>query len=224
MLKQVEMKLQELNKKKAEQYYKKKETDLETWGLTARKGEPPIVVTDEEYEALVKAGNGLSSRNGVAILLNIVAVTVLIFSIIGAFLLNVLSEEAGFFYSIVLVICGIVFTTILGGLAEAIKLLQQLIDDRPSEIPGEYTVKQSTALQQNAVPQQPPTMYQQQSVYQQPPQYQPPTYQQPPVYQQAPPVYQPPQYQPSQYQPSYTPPSFDEDDIFKANAPVQFGE
>ncbi len=224
MLKQVEMKLQELNKKKAEQYYKKKETDLETWGLTARKGEPPIVVTDEEYEALVKAGNGLSSRNGVAILLNIVAVTVLIFSIIGAFLLNVLSEDAGFFYSIVLVICGIVFTTILGGLAEAIKLLQQLIDDRPSEIPGEYSVKQSTAVQQNAAPQQPPTMYQQQSVYQQPPQYQPPTYQQQSVYQQAPPVYQPPQYQPSQYQPPYTPPSFDEDDIFKANAPVQFGE
>ncbi len=229
MLKQVEMKLQELNKKKAEQYYKKKETDLETWGLTARKGEPPVVVTDEEYEALVKASNGLTSRNGVAILLNIVAVTVLIFSIIGAFLLNVLSEESGFFYSIVLVICGIVFTTILGGLAEAIKLLQQLIDDKPSEIPGEYKVKQSTVVQQNAAPQQPPTLYQQQSVYQQPPVYQPPQYQQQnayqqPTYQQAPPVYQQPQYQPSQYQPPYTPPSFDEDDIFKANAPVQFGE
>lgn len=220
MNQKVDAKLQELNQKKNEQYFKKKETDLETWGLVAKKGEPPIIVSDEEYEALVKASNGLASRNGVSVLLNIVSITVLVFSIIGALLANIFLENATMFTSVIIVICGIVFTTILGGLAEAIKLLQQLIDDKPLEIPAKQP-KGANATQPQQPP-QPPVMYQQQAVY--PPQtvYQPQAaYQQPPVYQPQPPVYQPPAYQQS---PSYATPVYEADDIFKANAPVQFDE
>ncbi|MBQ7295206.1 MAG: hypothetical protein IJW86_10910 [Clostridia bacterium] len=209
MLNQVENKLQELNKKKAEQYYKKKESDLEIWGLTAKKGEPPIIVSDEEYDALVKASNGLSSRNGVAVLLNIVSIVTIIFSIIGAFLFYVLSAENGFFYSVLIVICGIIFATILGGLAEAVKLLQQLIDDKPIDVPNEFKHKQQ--------PQQ-PVMYQP-PVYQQPvyqtPVYQPPVFTQPPVYQQQ---YQAPQQTQPQQQPSQTIPGLDLDDIYESDS------
>ncbi len=181
MLHQVEAKLQELNKKKAEQYYKKKESDLEIWGLTAKKGEPPIIVSDEEYDALVKASNGLSSRNGVAVLLNIVAITTIVLSIIGAFLFYILSNSANLLSAVLIVIGGIIFATALGGIAEAIKLLQQLIDDKPLDVPNEFKHK-------TQAPQQ-PVMYQQPPVYQTPV-YQPPVYQAPPVYQ---PQYQAPQ-------------------------------
>lgn len=223
MLQKVEFKLQELNKKKAEQYYKKKEADLEAWGLTAKKGEPPIIVTDEEYDALVKAGNGVSSRNSVATLLNVMAIVTIIFGIIGGFIANALLGDKGFFYAILMVVVSIILATVLGGVSEAIKLLQQLIDDKPLEVPKEFKVKQSEPAQQPVIvqPVAPPVMYQQQvqQTYQPPvqPVYQPPVYQ-PPVYTQA------PSYTPS-YQSSFTQPSFeDKDDPFKANAPMKFDD
>lgn len=180
MLQQVDAKLQELNKKKAEAYYKKKESDLEIWGLTSKKGEPPLIVSDEEYDALVKASNGLSSRNGVAVLLNIVAITTIIFSFIGAFLFYILADSNQLFYAVLIIICGIILSTVLGGLAEAIKLLQQLIDDKPLDVPNEFKHKTPASYQQPAY---------QQPVYQAPPVYQVPVYQAPPVYQ---PQYQQP--------------------------------
>lgn len=182
MLQQVEAKLQELNKKKAEEYYKKKESDLEIWGLSSKKGEPPLIVSDEEYDALVKASNGLSSRNGVAVLLNIIAISTMIFSFIGAFLYYILSDSKSLFTAVLIVIGGVIMATALGGIAEAIKLLQQLIDDRPLDVPNEFKHKTQTQYQQ-------PVMYQQPPVYQTPV-YQAPIYQQPPVYQ---PQYQTPQ-------------------------------
>lgn len=182
MLQQVEAKLQELNKKKAEEYYKKKESDLEIWGLSSKKGEPPLIVSDEEYDALVKASNGLSSRNGVAVLLNIVAISTMILSFIGAFLYYVIAESGNLFTAVLIIIGGVVMATALGGIAEAIKLLQQLIDDKPLDVPNEFKHKTQPQYQQ-------PVMYQQPPVYQAPV-YQPPVYQAPPVYQ---PQYQAPQ-------------------------------
>ena len=71
MLEQVEQKIQELKKLQAEEYYKKKDADLNTWGLTSKKNgkkTTPIIVNDEEYEALIKASSGVSKagRNSVA--------------------------------------------------------------------------------------------------------------------------------------------------------------
>lgn len=219
MLQKVEDKLNELNKKKSEQYYKKKEADLIAWDLVARKGEPPIVVTDEEYDALVKASNGVATRNGVATLLNIVAIASLIFGFIGAFLANTLLGDKGFFYAIIIAVLGIVFATLLGGVAEAVKLLQQLIDDRPIDSPTKSKPKKSEAPQNGVAVQNvaPPVMYQQQPVQ---PVYQAPVYQ-PPVYQ--PPVYTQQPYTPP-YKPSFTPPDINEDDLFKANAPMKFDD
>ena len=54
MLEQVELKIQELQKAQAEEYYKKKEADLRTWGLVSKKENgksTPLVVTDQEYDA-----------------------------------------------------------------------------------------------------------------------------------------------------------------------------
>lgn len=220
MLQKVEDKLKELNKKKSEQYYKKKEADLIAWDLVARKGEPPIVVTDEEYDALVKANNGVATRNSVATLLNIISIVTLVFGIIGAFLANTLLGDKGFFYAIIIAVLGIVFATALGGIAEAVKLLQQLIDDKPLKAPEEHKPPKTEPAPGVVVqPVAPPVMYQQQPVQ---PVYQTPVYQTP--------VYQPPVYtqQPSfssQYKPSFTPPDFgNEDDPFKANAPMKFDD
>ena len=83
-------------------------------------------------------------------------------------------------------------STVLGGLAEAIKLLQQLIDDKPLDVPNEFKHKNPASYQQ--------PMYQQ-TVYQAPPVYQPPVYQAPPVYQ---PQYQQPAQQAEASSPFYS--------------------
>ena len=56
MLEQVEKKIEELKKTQAREYYKKKEADLEAWGLASKKEgnkRIPIIVTNDEYEALI---------------------------------------------------------------------------------------------------------------------------------------------------------------------------
>ena len=53
MLEQVENKILELKKIQAEEYYKRKDADLQAWGLTYKTDGnkvTPIIVTDEEYE------------------------------------------------------------------------------------------------------------------------------------------------------------------------------
>ena len=93
MLEQVENKIQELKKLRAEEYYKKKDADLKAWGLTAKvdgKKVTPIIVTDEEYEELVKASNGVgkTGRNPVANMLNILAWLIIVVSAVAGALRN----------------------------------------------------------------------------------------------------------------------------------------
>ena len=52
MLEQVELKIQELQKAQAEEYYKKKEADLRSWGLVSKKEKvklPNLVEFKKEY-------------------------------------------------------------------------------------------------------------------------------------------------------------------------------
>ena len=133
MLDQVEDKIRELEKMQREEYNNMKKADLEQWGLTTRKEggkNAPLVVTDEEYEALVKASNGVGmpSRNPVSKLLSVAALCVLSLGIIVGFALLNFVSELGWLYLIISVLAGAILSLVFRGLAEAIRLLQQLVD------------------------------------------------------------------------------------------------
>lgn len=146
MLEQVENKIQELKKLRAEEYYKKKDADLRAWGLTTKvdgKKVTPIIVTDEEYEELVKASSGVSKagRNAVANLLNVLSWLILVLGAVAGAVAAILSEE----YSVIAFTASVLVATIIAviflGLAEAIKLLQQLLDGKTLEKPDSSLVK-----------------------------------------------------------------------------------
>ena len=133
MLDKVEEKIQELEKMQRDEYNKKKKSDLEQWGLTSMKSggkTAPLVVTDEEYEALVKASNGVGmpSRNPVARVLNVAALCILSLSIIVGFALLNFITELGWLYLLCSVLVGVILSLIFRGISEAIRLLQQLAD------------------------------------------------------------------------------------------------
>lgn len=245
MLEQVQAKIEELQKIQAEEYYKKKEADLRAWGLVAKKENgkvTPIIVTDEEYNALIKASNGVgkSGRNSVAVLLNALAIAVIVVAAIAGFVLESLSAELGFVYMSICFVVGIVFAALLKGVAEAVRLLQQIIDEKPVQAPTEVTRRTDVPKPQKvvAVPtgdlQQGFVVQEQTVVYQQPPQpvpqpapqpmqqvpYQPVMYQQVP-YQAVP---QQPVYQQVPYQPQYSVNPFEESFPPQDNAPRQFGD
>ena len=146
MLEQVENKIQELKKLRAEEYYKKKDEDLKAWGLTAKvdgKKVTPIIVTDEEYEELVKASNGVgkTGRNAVANMLNILAWLVIVVGAVAGAVAAALSENYAVVAFTVSVIIAAIVAVIFAGLAEAIKLLQQLLDGKTLERPDPSLVK-----------------------------------------------------------------------------------
>lgn len=237
MLEQVQAKIQELQKIQAEEYYKKKEADLRSWGLVSKKENgktTPLVVTDDEYNALIKASNGVgkSGRNGIAVLLNAIAIAVIVVAAIAGFVLESLSDELGFVYMSLCFVVGIVFAAVLKGVAEAIRLLQQIIDEKPMEAPTEAARRTDVPRPQRVVtaPTAEAPVQEQAVVYHQAPQpmqqipYQPVIYQQvpyQPMPQQAAP--QQPVYQQAPYQPQYTSYPF-EDSYTQENAPKLFGE
>lgn len=143
MTEKVELKLQELKRIQSEEYYKKKDADLFAWGLTERDvsgKEVPVAITDEEYEELISAAssvNTVASRNSVAKALNIVAVCTIVVGFIIGFALMTFAESSKILYISVSMLISLLIAAMFWGLAEAIKLLQQLIDrklpDRPSE-------------------------------------------------------------------------------------------
>lgn len=146
MLEQVENKIQELKKLRAEEYYKKKESDLKAWGLTTKvdgKKVTPIIVTDEEYEELVKASNGVGKigRNSVAITLNVLSIGIVIVGVIIGILLADLVDNASIIAFTASVAVSAVLAVIFRALAEAIRLLQQIIDTKPIEKPDPSAFK-----------------------------------------------------------------------------------
>lgn len=255
MLEQVELKIQELHKAQAEEYYKKKEADLRSWGLVSKKENgkvTPLIVTDEEYDALIKASNGVGNtgRNSVSVMLNAFAIAVVVVAILAGAVLASLVDELGFVYMSLSLVIGIVFAVLFRGVAEAVRLLQQLVDEKPIKIPTEAARRteapkpERIITVQNPATQQPVIIEEQPIIYQQMPQqptpqpaaqpmqqpmpqqvpYQQPMYQPQyqPQYQQ--PMYQPqPQYQPP-YQPGYSSQRFEENYEIQDNAPMQFGE
>lgn len=138
MLEQVESKIQQLGAQQKEEYYRKKDEDLLAWGLTGKKKgkkATPVIVTDEEYEALIEASNGVggSSRNNIGRMMNVASVAIITIGIIvGAVIAN-FTTELGFVYFSVAVIAAVLFALLFRGIGEAIKLLQQLLDIKQGE-------------------------------------------------------------------------------------------
>lgn len=215
MLEQVENKILELKKIQAEEYYKRKDADLQSWGLTYKTDGnkvTPIIVTDEEYEALIKASNGVDrvGRNPFAKTLNVLAYISAGAGALSGAVVAALSDELAFVYFTLCLVAGLVVGVIFKGMSEILKLLQQIIDSKPNEKPEDLALAAEQAkTQQKKAPQAKEQPVQPQVQVQPQPQqavYQPvfTTYPGgPAVYSQQPPVYvyqQPvqPQAQPQQ--------------------------
>jgi len=98
MLEQVENKIQELKKLRAEEYYKKKDADLKAWGLTTKtdgKKVTPIIVTDEEYEHILRARQKSKSANKTNMVANTLAAMAWIIFIVG-FIVGIVSGTEEF--------------------------------------------------------------------------------------------------------------------------------
>lgn len=210
MTERVAEKIQELKRIQSEEYYKKKDADLYAWELTEkdeRGKEVPITITNEEYEALIAASNGvntLASRNNVAKGLNVIAVCTIVVGFIIGFALMTFAESSGFVYFSITMLLSLLMAALFWGLAEAIKLLQQLIDRKTAERPAEVADAPVPQTQAQPQLQQIPVQMPVAAARPQAPQY--PAYVQPQV--QAQPQYQvtyttaaPPfvQVQPQQY-------------------------
>lgn len=173
MLEQVESKIHELKKQQAEEYYKKKDADLNSWGLTTKRSgnkTTPIIVTDDEYEALIKAANGVgtSGRNSTANLLSSVAVAIIVIGTLGGAAIWAMSDNLGFAWFTLCVLGSLVLALIFRGISEAIRLLQQLIDMKPlvkpdpahAAAPVQQPVQQMPAAAQGAQYTGQPPIYQ----------------------------------------------------------------
>ena len=179
MLEQVENKILELKKIQAEEYYKRKDADLQSWGLTYKTDGnkvTPIIVTDEEYEALIKASNGVdrAGRNPFAKTLNVLAYISASAGAVSGAVVAALSDELAFVYFTLCLVAGLVVGVIFKGMSEILKLLQQVIDSKPNEKPEDLALvaeqakaQQKKAAQAKAQPAQPQIQVQpQQAVYQ----------------------------------------------------------
>lgn len=143
MLAQVESKINELNKQQIVEYYKKREEDLINWGLvtpkTKKQKSTALIVTDDEYEALVKAHTqvGKVGRNTVAEILNKASLAIVVLGVIFGIALYVASDSLSLVFGSISVVVSLAFALIFKGIAEGIKLIQQMSDResifRPSQ-------------------------------------------------------------------------------------------
>ena len=131
MLKEVENKINELH---AEQ----KDIDLDNWGLSQRKNRKnavPVIVTDEEYEALIDASIGTrkSSRNPIAGLLNVISVAIVALGLVIGVACVIILDHLGAVYFSVSIVAAIILALLFRGISEAITILQQLLDMKRAE-------------------------------------------------------------------------------------------
>ena len=131
MLSQVESKIQELNEQKNREYKERKQACLEEFEFASGgKNKPAPVITDEEYEELLKAsfGTKIAGINKTAKLMKICSGLVLALGIVGAIAVVVFAETLGFVYFSVILFAAILLALLFKGIGESIRLQQQLID------------------------------------------------------------------------------------------------
>lgn len=136
MIEPVEKKIQEINLKKKNALKKQKDANLIRWGFDGKKrhkNDIPLILTDEEYEAILEADKDYgasvkSDKNAFANFLTALAVIMVVVGVVAGIVLYQVVEEIGLIYFTVSLFAGVVLGVIFYALAEIIKLLQQLID------------------------------------------------------------------------------------------------
>ncbi len=137
MIDQVERKIEEFEKYKRDLYYKNKEADLIAWGLTTKtqgKKEVPIIVTDEEYEALKEAAKGtdiiVSGKTKMAQILNVLAIIIAVCGLIAGAAMYFLGEGLSF---VTLSLCwggSLALCCLFLGIAEILNLITRMMNDK----------------------------------------------------------------------------------------------
>lgn len=136
MIEPVERKIQEINLKKKKALKAQKDENLLRWGFDGKKknrNEIPLILTDEEYEAILEADKAYSSvaktdKNPLANLLVILAIAAIVVGIVGGIVLYQIASDIGFIYFTISVIVGLMMSIMFYALSEIIKMLQQIID------------------------------------------------------------------------------------------------
>lgn len=175
MVIQVENKIKELQELRSKEYYKQKDADMENWGI-AKEGKgkkaTPVVISDEDYERLIKTSNGVgkTGRNPVAIRLSKAASISMIVCAVAAIVALITSK--GFVSASLWVMGGLVLFTLFKGIAEAIRLLQQILDggNTSEVIKKEAPVITTAPVMPAYAPVQPPIYQQYPPAYAQYPQ------------------------------------------------------
>ncbi|MGN1194278.1 MAG: hypothetical protein ACI4SB_02220 [Acutalibacteraceae bacterium] len=131
MLRQVESKIQELNEVQRQEYKKRKQAYLEEMGIQGDgKNKSNPVVTDEEFEELLKAsfGTKIAGINKTARAMNVFTGLTLALGIVAGIAAAVFSQTLGFIYFSAIVFAAILVSMLFKGIGESIRLQQQLID------------------------------------------------------------------------------------------------
>ncbi|MCQ2463347.1 MAG: hypothetical protein MJ177_08100 [Clostridia bacterium] len=139
MLEQVERKLEELDRMKKQAYYRQKDEDLMSWGLTTQtkgKKEVPIIITDDEYEELKKAARGTDytqkGNSRFTALLKALAIITALVGLVAGIVLYLICQDSALklVYLSLCWIGGIVFCFIFLGIVEIIHLLNCILQDK----------------------------------------------------------------------------------------------
>ena len=136
MIEPVEKKIQEINLKKKQALKKQKQDNLIRWGFDGKKkhkNEIPLILTDEEYQAILEADKAYSAsaktdKNFLANLLAIFSIVAVVIGVVAGVLLYQIAADIGFIYFTLSVIAGVMLGIIFFALSEILKLLQQLVD------------------------------------------------------------------------------------------------
>ena len=129
MLEQVEDKIKQLEQQQKEEYYKRKNSDLISWGLSGKKvgkGTAPLIITDDEYEALIAASSGLDneSRNKVGKLMSMASAAIITVGIIVGAVAFAFGSQLRLVYFSISIIASLFIALLFRGIGEAIRLLQ----------------------------------------------------------------------------------------------------
>ena len=136
MIEPVERKIQELNIERKKALKKQRDENLLRWGFDGRKknkNDIPLILTDEEYEAVLEADKAYSrvaktDKNGMAKLLFIFGIAMLVIGLAAGVVAYQIATDIGFIYLSICVIAGVILSVVFFGLSEAGRLLQQLVD------------------------------------------------------------------------------------------------
>lgn len=136
MIEPVEKKIQEINLKKKKALKKQRDENLIRWGFDGKKknkNDIPLILTDEEYDAILEADKAYSSvvktdKNFLSNFLIILAIVSAVAGVVAGIVLYQVATDIGFIYFTISVVAGAFISVIFCALSEILKLLQQLVD------------------------------------------------------------------------------------------------